>query len=272
MPFPDRRHTRLRFALVQAFFDDSGDFRSPGLSYLAGWISDTEGWNRLGAQWQLLLAKHRLEFLHTSDFLAGEGDHRDSTLTAMERRAVVRQFVELIRDHVFCGYAIGIDPVAYQAALPTNEKGKRGYVAPDEFCLLRTLRWVQDHTAAWHAGDFLECAFDESDKNAGRFLIVWRRLKQRRDLKRKLFTSILFGDDKIIPMLQAADLLGVATQKLIARELHEDDPFARIFTDEMDHPVFGNLVHFELWDEARIANEPWLKRHASSSSGEEAQP
>ncbi|MEQ1707844.1 MAG: DUF3800 domain-containing protein [Terricaulis sp.] len=251
---------------MHAFFDDSGDFKSPGFSYLAGWVSDLDGWNGFSTRWQLLLREHGLPFLHTSDFLSGKGDHRGETRTYEERLRTLKPFIELIKGHVLCGYAIGIDPVAYAKALPRNEKGKREYVAPDEFCMLRVLRWVGDHTQAWDTSDFLECAFDESDKNAGRFFGVWRKLKQRKDMSRKLFTSILFGDDKLIPMLQAADLLGVATSRKLAGELATDHPLARIFDDDFEHLVFGTLVHFELWDAEALAAEHRLRTWASASS------
>lgn len=256
------RRSALRAVLgMHAFFDDSGDFTSSGYSYLVGWISNMDGWNAFSPEWLRLCQSKQLPWLHTSDFLTGNGDYRKVTMTYEERQESIKQFIGVIRKHVFGGYAIGIDPAAYRRVFQDFPKR----VGPDVFCMLRLMRYVSDHTSEWDQSDFLECAFDESDKNAHRFLSAWQKLKRRDDVSRRLLSSILFGDDKSIQPLQAADLLGVAVQKKLANTLRDDDPLNLLFSTP-DDPTFGPFLGFEVWDEEALRAEPSLANLIASAS------
>lgn len=235
---------------MHIFADDSGSFGKDGFLCLAGFIASDQGWDNLLNRWVEKLKEHKLEGIHTSDFLSGKGEHRDLGLTYEQRLEVLGEFMDIIRDEVSMGLACAVHATEYRYALQASTKRLK----PEEFCFHRLLLMSFDYMRDTKSQESLTVWFDDSEKTSSRFLNIWTRIKRNWKGDKSMLASISFGDDRALPQLQAADILAnvlVRSNSLGIDAWNGQSPFNRMFINPKTRAV-SRSIKAEFWDQANL--------------------
>jgi hypothetical protein len=246
------RRLRKASLVAHAFFDDSKSFGKKGFICLAGYVSDDSGWDSFHREWSAVMGRHRLNVLHTSDFLSAHGQYEEEWkgTSYPDRVSVVRELIQIIQKHVICGVTIGIDGSAFREVF-TAEKKKP---PPEEFCFYRVMKRTIARCLVpdWQGMLPLHLVFDDSEHSM-RFYKAYRHVKSRHIEVREAVCSIAFADDRFVGALNAADLLACATVREHRRDDNawdEESPFRGLLQSK--DPAYGLLYEQEYWDEDEI--------------------
>jgi len=236
---------------VHVFADDSSSFGKEEFTCLAGCIARDANWARFTDEWDDLLGLHKMPRLHTSDFLAGKQGYERLKLSYEQRIAVLGEFMAVIRDHVECIVLVGMNSREYRVA----SKGTAKRLSPSDFLFLRFIRRCHDQMVEWGYQEPLAFIFDDNHKISPRLYSSWSHLKRSRRFARNSLAGITFGDDGLLPPLQAADLVACGlTRSQRESKLMWDlgSPFSAIFVDPAGPRLALRLVQ-EFWDETAFA-------------------
>lgn len=192
--------------MVHAFFDETGTpSAKDGVFGIAGFIASDKRWNAFAPEWAAALRNAGLVSLHTTDFLANQGQHRADDFDLAERLDILRGFAGIIRKHAYGAFAVTVDCAAFREVPKDSPK----HATADVFCMMQVIANI--HKVMREIGveqDAVECYFDQSEKYSQRMLSAWLELRKRKKgIPRHLLASISFGDSTFVPALQAADML-----------------------------------------------------------------
>lgn len=240
---------------MHVFTDDSSSFGKEGFSCLAGCVARDANWDRFVDQWDALLGKHKLLGLHTSDFLTGNYKDREGATTKRfppeSRMPILQDFMDVVRENVEGIVLIGLNVADYRIAA----KGTAKNLSPSDFLFLRLIKRSHELMQDLGSAEPLSFIFDDNHKIAPRLYSSWSHLKRKRSIARTWLSGIMFGDDTLLPPLQAADLVACG----LVRSQREDslmwdfkNPFNRIFVDHSG-PRLAVQLKQEFWDAAKFA-------------------
>ena len=218
LPFAGFRFRRAITLAIHAFFDDSRVTHSEHVyECLVGFASNDDNWNAFDEKWQGLLIRFNIPFMHTSDFLAGEtAVYADikKRYTAVQRLEILREFIGVIRSHVFFGVAVAIDATAYRDILQGHKKP-----STTELCFQRVLRRTLTRVQTWpNSKGPLLLIFDDSQASSGRVLNAYHSVRAHHVDFRNEVQSITFADARQVLQVQAADVFACA----VSREFRSD--------------------------------------------------
>jgi hypothetical protein len=197
--------------VIHAFFDDSKTAgRHAGFICLAGYVALDDKWDAFTTAWDEVLVRNKLRNLHTADFCSGVGDYSG---WVGDRDAVLVQLASVIKEHVICGIAVGVDRKAYDAVVSQGGGKKK---SAEVFCFERLLRRTMLALQPWDDnghGHKMALVFDDDERTSMSFYGSLRDLKFNYRELRDEVVSITFANDRFFNPLQAADLLACATQR-----------------------------------------------------------
>lgn len=250
-----RRRKLWKPIYVHVFTDDSSSFGKEGFSCLAGCVARDGNWDRFVDQWDELLGKHKMLGLHTSDFLTGNYKQRDGSKSTRfapeERMPILQEFMDVVRNNVEGIILIGMNVTEYRAAA----RGTAKHLSPSDFLFLRLIK--NAHTLMQDLGSTepLSFIFDDNPKIAPRLYSSWSHLKRKRSIARTWVSGIMFGDDTLLPPLQAADLIAcglVRSQREGSLMWDFANPFNRIFVNPSP-PRLAVQLKQEFWNAEEFA-------------------
>jgi hypothetical protein len=253
--------------MVHAFFDESSHLTHQSeFICITGYISDDMGWESLANEWRILLKKHKLPFMHTSDFLAGEADYRNLKWPVEKRYEVLEEFIGVIRKHTLVGIGVGIDSASYRELTRDVQKPKKAHV----FCFERIMRKVKDRLEKWEDNDPVAMVFDDVESYAMQCYSAFCKIKRAHPALKSTFTAISFADDKFVLPLQAADVLSCAINKertFGSKAWSENYSRFRSLLKDGD-PAYGKVYDSEYWDKDEMLKqkENFLKACSWASS------
>lgn len=231
---------------MHVFADDSDTFGKNGFLCLAGFIADDQGWDNLLNRWVDKLEEHGLEGIHTSDFLAGNGEYRSLGWDWERRLSVLSEFMDIIRDEVSMGIACTVNAGEYRHLLKDSKKKMK----PEEFCFHRILIMSFNYMKDVKSNESLTVWLDDSEKTSSRFLNIWTRIKKNWKGDKSMLASISFGDDRALPQLQAADVLAnilVRSNSAGLDPWHGKSPYNRMFIHPETRAV-SRKIKAEIWE------------------------
>ena len=237
---------------MHAYFDDAKTYGRSDITLLAGYVADNPEWDVLAREWNILLNKHRIKRLHTADFLTAKSseyaEYADDKCSHQRRVDILREFFVPIRKHILCAFIVAVDILAYRFVFESVRKK----LSPDMFCFIRLMNLIMRHMEMWTDPFPLNLVFDDSPRSK-RFHELYRVRKSNDPAFDAGVASITFADDRLVPAVQAADLLACVmskeTHKPIANWM-DDSPFVDILND-ID-PAYGKLYMAEFWDKALL--------------------
>ncbi|HEY1648667.1 MAG TPA: DUF3800 domain-containing protein [Terracidiphilus sp.] len=218
--------------MIIGYFDETRNCHQDFVA-VSGYLADESNWDALATDWSVLLKKHQIPYLHTTDFLCAEGIYKELGWKEKEKNdlilSVINEFIDVIRCHTVFGIAIGLDAKKYREI--TN--GYRKRPKPEVFCFERLLRKCVDIAEEVKEGSPLCLLFDDSKEYSMKAYANFSEVQQRHPEVKKSIGLIGFGNDEVIPPLQAADVFAYATQRL------QDSGGQNAW---LEHPVFSRLI------------------------------
>jgi hypothetical protein len=230
----------------QAYFDDSGtDAHSP-LVVVAGFVASTNDWLSLSGEWNRLLDRHRLPYMHMAEAEAGAKHFKSAPLGA--RRSLIHEFADIVATYVRCGICAEIPKAEYAQVVVRPLHGLRyaENVFGNHYNLLHSAAIYGTERQCKHFG----IAVDETEIIFSQQSDKWVAEQVGRSDSRKCGfpNRATFANMRQRPALQAADMF--------AWLMRRRDPQGMIRVDQRH----AGLVHKPY---ARfVADGDWLRTWA----------
>lgn len=218
--------------MIIGYFDETKNAHQDFVA-ASGYLADAGNWDALTESWWALLKKHQIPYLHTADFISAEGKYKELGWKEKKKNdlipSVISEFIEVIRRYAVFGIAVGLDAKKYREITD----GCRKRPKPEVFCFERLLGGCIGIADAIQEGSPLALIFDDSKDYSMKAYANFSEVQQRRPEIKKRIGLIGFGNDEVIPALQAADVFAYATQRL------QDAGGQNAW---LEHPVFSRLI------------------------------
>lgn len=228
------------------FVDESGKFQDKDFICLCGYLSSGDKWDAFMSRWMQMLRTIKLPAVHMKTFYA---DCKKVGMDEVRANEVLEQFIDIIRETILVGFAVGLD-ANYYRAMP-NE-AKLGLGDPAVACLQRLLRLIRNRLS--NVGDLrLSLTLDEDETYAMKFYNAVSRLRRADSELKRLIGAVCFGDDTYSVPLQATDILANLTYKWfvdrMAGKATKDELPPLLKRLQMSTEVgYGLEYRSELWD------------------------
>lgn len=236
------------------FFDESGKWQDKDFICLCGYLSTDEKWTEFLERWRRVLDKHCLGAMHLWEF---RQRCKAQGWTAAQVDSVLSEFVDVIRDCILIGFAIGLDAKHYRG-MPSH--AQRALGDPGVLCLHRLLRLIRDRLRKEQYTNRIAVTFDEDETYAGKWYRTICRLRKANADLGHYIGAVSFADDTFILPLQAADVLtGLTGQWFRTRAAKGDAPMPPMLDRVLrspDVPGHGVDMEEELWDGPAL-NKSW---------------
>jgi hypothetical protein len=198
-------------ALATAYFDES---LNGGMYVVAGFAATLERWQKFEADWVRLLKENGLTAFHAKDYAHSKGEFESWKGDEPRRQKFMKRAIAIISRRCMVAVGVAVDRDAFRKTIAQDEVVSQFYVneytTASFMSLLVTNKW---------AGC---CTFD------GPVNYVFDRGNcQRKDFERAYDLALMipsertalgvlsFGDDQVIPALQAADLIAYECCKVL---------------------------------------------------------
>jgi hypothetical protein len=218
--------------MIIGYFDETKNSHQDFVA-ASGYLANDSNWDALTDDWATLLKKHSLPFLHTADFLSAEGVYEKLGWKEKEKNdfipVVLGEFVDIIRRHTVFGISIGLDAKKYREITDGHKKRYK----PEVFCFERIIGGCIGIANAIDEKSPLCLLFDDCRDYSMKAYANFCEVQQRHPEIKDRIGLIGFGNDEVIPALQAADVLAYATQRL--QDSGGDDAW-------LQHPIFSRLI------------------------------
>jgi len=237
-----------------AYFDESGKFQEQDFICLCGYLSLGKNWDAYVVRWQELLIKTGLPDTHMTNLF------HECNKRGLDATRILEQFIDIIRDTVLIGFAVGLDAKYYRSMPP---EARHGFRDPAVACLQRLLYLIRERFVSINYRGRIAVTFDEEEASAVKFYETVSRLRRNDAGLGRLISAVCFADDTAILPLQAADILSNLTSKwfkdrMAGRATEKEVP--PLLNRMLMSPEggFGLEYKNELWD----AEE--LRRHLNT--------
>lgn len=250
------RPGKRKLKMVIGYFDETKNSHQDFVA-VSGYLANDSNWDALTDDWTVLRKRHSLPFLHTADFLSAEGIYKELGWKEEEKNkqipSVLNEFIEIIRRHTIFGITIGLDAKKYREITD----GCRKRAKPEVFCFERIIGGCMGIAKAIQEESPLCLLFDDSKDYSMKAYANFTEVQQRHPEVKEKIGLIGFGNDKVIPALQAADVFAYATQRL--QDAGGDEAwlkhptFSRLILP--DRPDYGTMYFSERWDAAYLESQ-----------------
>jgi hypothetical protein len=233
---------------LQAYLDDSGTHTNDSpVCVAAGYFGGERNWKRFNLKWDMAVKDRGLAEFHASRFWSGGvGGKTLGEYAGWSREACEAFLDELLTIIISCR----IWPVGSAVVLADwNELtwDERRYLtggvyiggehhrggAPSQLYFTAFLFAVQNIAAYCNEGHFVDFVMDESKTLGGYAQEYFQRIKTSEFVHATMLGAIRVGNSKILPGLQAADLLAYLTLRCTrenpetGQEIDRDTPLGR---------------------------------------------
>jgi hypothetical protein len=189
------------------FADESGKFQDKNFICLCGYLSSGGKWDSFIGRWQDLLRSLNLSAVHMQTFYS---DCAKAGMDQAQATKTLEQFIDIIRDTISVGFAVGLDSNYYRG-MP--DAAKEGLGDPGIACLQRLLQLIRNRFRNAGYKGRLSITLDEDETYAMKFYNVVTRLRRADRELGSLVGAVAFADDTFILPIQAADILANLTTK-----------------------------------------------------------
>ena len=226
------------------FLDESGKYKDQDFICLCGDLSSGEKWDQFIGRWKALTEKLNLPAVHMNTL------RKDCSARGLNADKVLQDFIDIIRETILVGFAVGLDARYYRGMPPV---ARAGIGDPAVACLQRLLRLVRNKFRDIGYSDRISIALDEDETYAMKCYGIMSRLRRADAEMKHLISAISFADDTYILPLQAADILANLTSQWFRERMagrataDEMPPFLKRLQVSPEHG-FGLEYRSELWD------------------------
>lgn len=238
--------------MIMGYFDES---ETKDFVCMAGYLADENNWMALTTEWNVLLKKYSIPYLHLTDFMGSWKIYEELGWKKLANREAkvseaLSDFISAVRRHVLSGIGVGLDVPPYLEITKTARKREK----PEVFCFERVLSLAIERLNKWGFSDQPICMiFDDNKDYAMKCYSNMWEIKTRHPELRDRIAGIAFANDEFFAPLQAVDLLAYATgteYMLGADGWSEHSEFRPLLLDE--NPAYGKLYDGEFWNEKAL--------------------
>jgi hypothetical protein len=231
----------------QAFFDESGERKHSPVLVLGGFLAPYVRWQDFTEQWKLMLGKKPdIEYFKMNDAQKLRGQFRGWSEKDRDER--VRAAYRTIEDHVSFQVSCIVDIEALHKIVPKEELGRRKQPNPYYVAFSGIITKITQYQRTIGVSEKIDFIFDERVMEQSKIVDGWDAFKENAPMDtRDLLGSVpVFGDDKQLLPLQAADLLAWWVRKMATEE---PDKVPRVsFPWQPNRTIPGLQIHCdEAW-------------------------
>jgi len=235
--------------MIIGYFDETANAHQDFVA-MSGYLADDSNWSALASDWGVLLDQYQIPFLHVADFVQAKGIYQQLGWQEPEKNKtipdVLDAFIGVICQHTIFGIGIGIDASKFREILAAVKKKPK----PEVFCFERILGGAVAILDKLQWPEPICLIFDDSEHYAMKAYANYCEVRRRRPEVKQRVAMIGFGNDELVPPLQAADLLAYATQNLQDRGGQDawlnHPQFSKLLSSS--RPGYGKTYLSEFWD------------------------
>lgn len=230
------------------FLDESGKYQDQDFICLCGYLSSGEKWDLFIAKWKTMTEKLGLPAVHMKTL------RRDCADRGLNPELVLQDFIDIIRETILVGFAVGLDAQYYRGMPPA---ARAGMGDPAVACLQRMLRLVRNKFREVGYRDRISITLDDDETYATKCYTIVSRLRRANPELKYLIGATSFGDDTFILPLQAADILANLTgqwfrDRMTGKATADDMPPLLKRLQASPENGFGLEYRSELWDGSEL--------------------
>jgi hypothetical protein len=202
--------------MLRAYFDASQTFQPTPIIAVAGWLSDLRRWNQFERAWRNVLADSNLDHFHMTEFENRRGPYRD--WPQRRREEVLGRLVRCICATKGMGVAVALSLRDFEAL--DDAARQRLDDNPYSVCAILCIGLVTEELKRRGIAERVAYVFERGDLGQGQFreeLADYATSERWRAAQR--LRSLDFEDKKLMPGLQAADLLAYEATHQVPRQL-----------------------------------------------------
>jgi hypothetical protein len=190
---------------LTACFDDSGtDPANPSL-VVAGFASTVEQWDRFTEEMISVEAEFNAPPFHSKEFDDARRGHGPyAKWGEAQRREYLNRILGIIARRTSSSFAVSLDKGAYEAIIGPQQAFREYFYSPFAFTAVNAIHATSEWRNRLYPGEPLLFIFDAGNRNEGQLKVIGDKALAGSD---KLIDRILFGDDRQLAPLRAADLL-----------------------------------------------------------------
>lgn len=201
--------------MLTGYFDEAGD-KQCGFTFVCGWISNVELWERFECDWKILLGSHNLPYFHMKEFSQSTGLFRKFKSNEGSRRKFLGQAADIIHSVAQRAFICGVH---HDAFTKLHEEYPVSFNTPYALAGRTCIAWANAWSRlAGQSGD-LEYVFDDGGPDKGGLIAS---LARHPELSSPIFRpsrDVLGKKGNVrvgVVQLQAADYLAYEIRKFIA--------------------------------------------------------
>jgi hypothetical protein len=235
------------FAMITAYFDDSGTSQSNSVAAVAGYIGSVAQWERFGIEWNNLLHASGVSQMHRTDLESFYGEF--AGWTPQKRDVLVNKAQEIIKDRTYVGIGHSVVKEDFERILPQILQefygGPYGYCA--FLCIARAIRWHGNKKIS----EPLDWVFEAGTEGSGQFNMLMSTLYANPDMRRDFKVNGWAFRDKTVVPLQAADVLAYEMFKHVTNQIvGKGEKKVRISFNYLIRPQDDDYL--EYWPQDRL--------------------
>lgn len=190
--------------VLKAFFDESGRDKWSLTFTFCGFIAALETWVAFERDWnEVLQDKPAIRYFKTHDWQTRKGQFKGWTKKARSEKA--HRLVDVIKSHRLCGLMSAIPKKQY--AVMVAGRVEQAIDNPVFPCLSDALYCCLEYRKERRSREHLALVLDPCQDTDSRVIDAIERCKREDRKIGRILTLVLPPDSKLIPGLQAADML-----------------------------------------------------------------
>jgi hypothetical protein len=235
------------FAMLTAYFDDSGTSLDNEIAVVAGYIGSTKQWENFCLRWAGLLSEYKVTRLHRAELESYQGDFIN--WNEQLRIEFVKKAQRIIKDCTYCGVGIALVKSDFEEVLSKDIRaskfGMAGWCATG--CLAAIWRWCEERNHR----EPIQFVFEAGTLGQGKVNSIFEVLYRNRDLpQNSLIGGWSFQSKNVLP-LQAADTVAYEFYRFLKNELIDDPKRPlRLSAKGLFRPC--DTKYFAHWDKERF--------------------
>lgn len=223
---------------------------------LSALAASDSSWLAFSEKWSEALDRNGIQYMHTTDFLTGNGPYKDYQASKERRHEILGEFSAIIREIVTFGYSVVVNKSEYDDFMRGIDKK----INAQSFCFHRIISKIVDHLNEGKIAERISFMVDDSAKQSQHFLSLWQKTRNRNKIIQDSFPSLSFCDDKVTFPLQGADVLA----NFLVQEIRRGDEAFKSTSPLRPHsPIHGDgyfIFESEWWKADDFnSNEDYVK-------------
>jgi len=208
------------FAMITAYFDDSGTNPESDVAAVGGYLASTQQWTRFIPRWKQLLKDFDVKQMHRTDLETWNGEFTENRGWGPTRRnKFVGKAQGIIKRHTYIAVGSAVIKKDFEEVLPLPVRkffgGAYGWCAHE--CLLRASIWCEK---AKH-GEPIKWVFEKGTEGSGQIGFYFQKcaeIPEVSKLMRVQHGGWSFQNKDVLP-LQAADVVAYEIFKQVKNQI-----------------------------------------------------